>query len=246
MTLKVERLGHSTRLQEVSFAAQPGELVGILGANGAGKSTLLQLLCGVLEPDAGQLTYQQRDLSQISAYERRQLLGYLPQTPVAEGGIRVDHFLQAGLVNLHLSCPGKELNRVVETLQIHALLERTLDKLSGGEQRRVHIARALLGDHNWLLCDEPTTSLDLYYQLQVMAVLRAQADRGKLVTLALHDLGLAARYCDRLVLIDKGRLLAEGTPAAVLTDANLAQAYKIKARWLCTDEGVTLLPSLLS
>ncbi|MGQ4277654.1 ABC transporter ATP-binding protein [Pseudidiomarina sp. E22-M8] len=245
MTLEVNNLGYFERLQHVSFTAQPGELVGVLGANGAGKSTLLQLLCGLLAPSSGQLRFGGSHMSQISAIEQRQLLGYLPQAPNVEAAVSVRHFLRAGLVNLQISSPDTELLRVVQTLRIEAFLERGVNQLSGGEQRRVHIARALLGDQPWLICDEPTASLDLYYQLQVMAILREQAEQGKLVTIAMHDLGLAARYCDRLLLLDHGELLAQGTPATVLTDANLAQAYKIKARWLCTEDGVTLLPSLL-
>lgn len=246
MTLEVTHLTYQERLQRVSFTAQPGELVGVLGANGAGKSTLLQLLCGLLKPTAGAVSFAGSEVSQMPAIAQRQLLGYLPQAPNIEAAISVEHFLRAGMVNLQLKSPEAELQRVVQTLTIETLLGRGVHQLSGGEQRRVHLARALLGDQPWLICDEPTASLDLYYQLQVMAILREQAVQGKLVTIAMHDLGLAARYCDRLLLLDRGALLAQGSLTAVLSDANLAQAYKIKARWLCTEDGVTLLPSLLT
>ncbi|CAB0152012.1 Hemin import ATP-binding protein HmuV [Pseudidiomarina piscicola] len=245
-TLDVRQLSHSTRLREVSFSANNGQLVGVIGANGAGKSTLLQLLCGVVPADSGTVWYQGDNLLQTPMLERRQLHGYLPQNPLVETDVSVTHFLQAGLVNLKIKQPASELARVVDSMQLEPLMGRPVTQLSGGEQRRVHLARALLGNQPWLICDEPTASLDLYYQLQVMEVLKAQATQGKLVTIALHDLGLAARFCDRLLLLNQAELLAQGTPAEVLSDENLAQAYGIKARWLCTDEGVSLLPSLLT
>ena len=170
----------------------------------------------------------------------------MPQQPFAEGALSVAEILRVGLVNLQMSIPAAcELQRVTELLALHPLLQRPVASLSGGEQRRVHLARALLGDLPWLLLDEPIASLDIHYQLQIMELLRAQADNGKLVMVALHDLSLAARFCNHLVLLHQGQLLAAGAPAQVLSDENLATAFRIRARWLCTEQGVGWLPQRL-
>ncbi|RUO57328.1 ABC transporter ATP-binding protein [Pseudidiomarina insulisalsae] len=247
MSLHVAQIAHSTRLQQVSFTAKAGQFVGIIGANGAGKSSLLTAITGQLMPlHQGSVHYNERSVLHMSASERRALFGYLPQSPALHGDISVSHFLQSGLVNLPAANAGRdELTRVANLLAITGFLPRPLPHLSGGEQRRIHLARALLGDQPWLVCDEPTASLDLHHQLKVMALLRSFADNGKLVTAALHDLSLAARFCDKLVLLHEGRLMACGEPAEVLSEANLARAFAIKARWLCTEQGVALLPTLL-
>tara|TARA_Y100001973_G_scaffold18871_2_gene27776 strand:- start:5062 stop:5814 length:753 start_codon:yes stop_codon:yes gene_type:complete len=246
MSLVSQQLSYGTRLKNVSFTVPEGQLVGIIGANGAGKTTLLHTLTGQLEPSAGSVHFAGVDISQLEPLQRRQLFGFLPQNPSAHAEVSVAHFLQSGLVNLPLKVSASvELARVVKLLQLEDYLGRPFTQLSGGEQRRVQLARALLGDQPWLVCDEPTASLDLHYQLHVMQLLKSLAAQGKTITVALHDLSLAARFCDQLVLLRHGALLAADQPAAVLTDANLAQAFGIKARWLCTEQGVALLPSLL-
>ncbi|WP_258241192.1 ABC transporter ATP-binding protein [Pseudidiomarina homiensis] len=246
MSLVCEELSFGARLQQVSFSAATGQLVGIIGANGAGKTTLLQVLTGQLAPTTGRATFANATIAQLAPLEQRRLIGFLPQNPAAHSDITVAHFLRSGLVNLSLrQSPSAEVKRVVALLNIHDYLARPLTQLSGGEQRRVQLARALLGDQPWLACDEPTASLDLHYQLHVMQLLKRLAQQGKMITVALHDLSLAARFCDQLVLLHKGHLVAAGEPATVLTDDNLASAFGISARWLCTEQGVALLPSLL-
>lgn len=246
MSLICHQLSYGERLRDVSFSAKDGQLVGIIGANGAGKTTLLQTLTGQLMPTSGCVSFGDADIASLPPFARRNLLGYLPQNPTAHVEVTVAYFLRSGLVNLTLKGTAElEVMRVVELLELSEYLSRPLTQLSGGEQRRVQLARALLGDQPWLACDEPIASLDLHYQLHVMQLLKNLAYDGKTVTVALHDLSLAARYCDQLILLHNGQLVAAGEPAAVLSDEHLANAFGIQARWLCTEQGVALLPSLL-
>lgn len=246
MSLICRELSYAERLREVSFTVPEGQLVGIIGANGAGKTTLLHTLTRQLQPTSGSVHFAGVAMTQLGPLQRRKLFGYLPQNPSVHADVSVLHFLQSGLVNLPLPhSASDELERVTELLQLGNYLSRPLTQLSGGEQRRVQIARALLGDQPWLVCDEPIASLDLHYQLHVMQLLKDLSLRGKTVTVALHDLSLAARFCDQLILLHQGALLTAGQPSMVLTDAHLAQAFGIKARWFCTEQGVALLPSLL-
>ncbi|WP_411360471.1 ABC transporter ATP-binding protein [Pseudidiomarina salilacus] len=242
----IENLGLTPRLQPISCRLSGSQLVGIIGPNGAGKSTLLNLLAGQLPATQGRVEFGGDNWLDSSALQRRQSLSFMPQQPHADGALTVATVLQVGLVNLRLSTPvTAEIARVTELLELQPLLQRPMASLSGGEQRRVHLARALLGDLPWLVLDEPIASLDIHYQLQMMELLRAQARTGKLVMVALHDLSLAARFCDALLLLDQGALRAVGEPAEVLSDENLAAAFRIQARWLCTEQGVGWLPQLL-
>lgn len=244
--ITIENLGFAPRLHPISCQLNGSQLVGIIGPNGAGKSTLLSLLAGQLPATQGRVAFGGDNWLDSSALQRRQSLSFMPQQPHADGALTVAAVLQVGLVNLSLSTAvTAEIARVTELLALQPLLQRTMASLSGGEQRRVHLARALLGDLPWLVLDEPIASLDIHYQLQMMELLRAQARTGKLVMVALHDLSLAARFCDTLLLLDQGVLRAVGEPAQVLSDENLAAAFRIQARWLCTEQGVGWLPQLL-
>lgn len=244
--ITIENLGLAPRLHPISCQLNGSQLVGIIGPNGAGKSTLLSLLAGQLPATQGRVAFGGDNWLEASALRRRQSLSFMPQQPHADGALTVAAVLQVGLVNLSLSTAvTAEIARVTGLLALQPLLQRTMASLSGGEQRRVHLARALLGDLPWLVLDEPIASLDIHYQLQMMELLRAQARTGKLVMVALHDLSLAARFCDTLLLLDQGVLRAVGEPAQVLSDENLAAAFRIQARWLCTEQGVGWLPQLL-
>lgn len=247
MSIVCHHLSYAQRLRKISFDTAAGQLVGIIGANGAGKTTLLHALTGLLTPTAGTVHFAAQDIARLAPLQRRALIGFLPQNPLAHAEVTVQHFLQSGLVNLASGQRARrELERVTHLLELKHYLERPITQLSGGEQRRVQLARALLGDQPWLACDEPTASLDLHFQLHVMELLKQLAQQGKTVTAALHNLDFAARYCDQVILLDHGELLAAGEPAAVLTDANLAQAFGIKVRWLCSADGVGMVPTLLN
>ncbi|KFZ30128.1 hypothetical protein IDSA_11800 [Pseudidiomarina salinarum] len=243
--LELSAVSVRKRLEGVSWTAAPGQLIGVLGANGAGKSTLLACMAGQLSPDSGGCYWQQQQVSRMTTQVRRQVISYLPQHPSVSAPVSVGHVLATGLVNLRLPVAlAERVSQVAREFNLTNLLNRPMTQLSGGEQRRVHLARSLSSDSALALCDEPVAGLDLYYQLRVMELLQQRARSGQLVCIALHDLALAARYCDKLILLHQGQLLASGQPMQVLTTDNLRRAYGIEARWWCDDDGVAMLPTL--
>ncbi|QVQ26567.1 heme ABC transporter ATP-binding protein [Achromobacter deleyi] len=233
--------GGNRILDQVSLAVRPGEVVGLLGANGAGKSTLLGAMSAELAPDSGRLRLGDADLRGLAHRQQARLRAVLPQKPGLSFDLDVREVVAMG------AYPFPELSPV----QVDALVDQALGwadvahlgarrypELSGGEQQRVQFARVLVqckaargdGEPRYLLLDEPTASLDPKHQgdlLRVAAGLAHAGDTGVLVIL--HDMNLAARWCDRLLLLCGGRGIAAGTPAQVLTPANLYLAYGIEA-----------------
>jgi iron complex transport system ATP-binding protein len=247
MMLTIHQLNIAGRLQLTHCAMPEPQFIGVIGANGAGKSTLLAALAGLLPVPAQSISLQQHDLSQLTVQQRRQRISYLPQFAAVTTPVSVLQVLQQGLVNLQLTVRASvAIEQVCDEFNLAPLLSRPMTELSGGEQRRVHVARACLGDAELALFDEPGSGLDIGYQLELMDHLKARSRAGKLVIAALHDLALAAQYCDQLLLLHQGCLVAYGNPDQVLTDQHLANTFGIKATWLCHGEGVALLAQRLS
>lgn len=241
--LELTNLSHSHRLTNVDFKVPSGRLVGIIGANGSGKSTLLSILAGGLTKASGAAEWRGHDLLRWSPFEQRQQLAYLSQSNLFHEPIWVKDMLRTSQVNLVETAQNLAAwrNESVEEFQLHRLMNRPITELSGGEQRRVMLACINAMNRPLILADEPTASLDLNYQLLVMEWLKRLRVQGKLVLVALHDLALAAQYCDELMLLHEGKLLASGEPNQVLTDTNLALAYKVNIDWLCNSNGVAML-----
>ena len=217
--LEAVALARPPMLEAVTLALQPGTLNGVIGPNGAGKTTLLKALAG-LSGGPGQLLL---DGKPFAPHPRR--LAWLPASREA-----VWPMTAAALVALGLG-PGAPPDPAAVSAALGAcdaatLAGRPVSQLSTGERARVLLARALVARPGWLLLDEPIANLDPGHRLDVLALLRAEAARGAGVVLALHDLDLAAR-CDRLLLIDRGRLVADGPPAQVLSSANLADVFGV-------------------
>lgn len=211
------------RLQPLSLQLAAGELVGVIGPNGAGKSTLLGALAG-LHHASGQVQIQARPLQGLPARQRARLLGYLPQAGHSTWALRVEDVVAMGRLPWGDADAGAIAAAMAAT-GADRLAGRRIDALSGGEQARVWLARVLAGQPRVLLADEPVASLDLYYQRAVMGALRGFADAGNAALVAIHDLGLAARHCDRLLLLAGGQVLADGPPAQVLVPALLERVY---------------------
>lgn len=217
------RLG--ARLSDVSLKLAPGEMLGIIGPNGAGKSSLLQCLAGLL-PCEGEVWLGGHPLAALPARQRAQQLGYLPQACDSAWSLSVADIVALG--RLPWGDQDREaMQRAMTQAGVLALQDRKVDHLSGGEQARVWLARVLAGQPRVLLADEPIASLDLYHQRRVMDVLRRYAHAERAVVLALHDLSLAARYCDQLCLLDQGQVRALGTPAEVLTESHLSAVFRV-------------------
>jgi len=236
-----------TRLQAVSFyrdhqkiltgidlKIRPGELIGLIGPNGAGKSTLLKLLIKLLKPQAGEIYFEDRPLSGWKQHELAQRIAYLPQNPVSESAFTCKEVVLMGrytrLSRFAVLSKKDEAAAMIAMRETGsaAFADRPFHALSGGEQQRVLLARALAQEAALLLLDEPTASLDLRYQLLLLELVQSLAKRGQAILIALHDLNLAARFCSRLILLHAGRIVADGLPEAVLTPEHLEGVYGVR------------------
>ena len=225
--------GTTRVLDRVSLAVAPGELVGVIGPNGSGKTTLLRLLSGVLAPAAGEVRLGGQPLAELRRRTLARQLAVVPQDPVVDFPFTALEVVLMGRAPYlsRLGFPGRhdlEIARAaMAQLDIGRVENRSLDRLSGGERQRVLLARALAQEPEVLLLDEPTTHLDLRHQAGIYDVIaELRQDRGLAVVSVLHDLNLAALYCDRLLLLAGGRVAGEGAPETVLTADALGRAYQ--------------------
>ncbi|HKJ74877.1 MAG TPA: ABC transporter ATP-binding protein [Alphaproteobacteria bacterium] len=234
-------------IRNVGFRSEPGELVGLIGANGAGKTTLLRAAANLLR-FTGTARLDDRP---IAAWPRRELarrLAYLAQGHDAHWPMPVEDVVGLGRLP-HMAFLGQPaaadreaIARAMEKSETVDLAHRNVMTLSAGERARVMLARALAVEAPLLLADEPTAALDPYHQLHIMEVLQAEAQAGRAVVVVLHDLTLAARFCDRLVLLGGGRVIADGPADNVLTDDNLAKAYGISVLQGGSGDGRFVVP----
>ena len=228
------RLGGNLILNSVSFEARPGEVAGLIGPNGAGKSTLLRVLAGLIRPDSGDVRIDDLPLRGLNAGQRARRVAFMPQHDATHPFTALETVLMGRYAHLgRFELEGKRDREIA--LDAMALTDtaqfenRQLDRLSGGERQRVILARALAQQASVILLDEPSASLDLRHRLLIMETLRAEvAAREVAVVIALHDVSLAGRYCDRLTLLSEGRIAAEGRPTDVLTPQNLRLTFGVE------------------
>lgn len=222
-------------LRGVDALFAPGRLTGILGPNGAGKSTLVRALLGLATVDCGSISVDGKAVQAMTPRDRARLIAYLPQGHMLHWPMRVDRVIALGLLP-HLG-PMSHLSEahhamVAETMartDVAHLADRDATSLSGGERARVMLARALVTGAPALIADEPLAALDPGHQIDVMNLLRAEARSGKTIVAVLHDLHMAARYCDDIVMLNNGMTVAAGVPSDVLTPALLRDVYDIAA-----------------
>lgn len=231
----------------VSAHLRGGALVGILGPNGAGKSTLVRALVGLL-PARGRVLLDDRPLSAMTRAEVARHIAYLPQGQALHWPLSVERLVALGRLP-HLGpfsrvgeTDRQAIARAMALAEVTHLAGRIATELSGGERARVLLARALAVEAPVLVADEPLASLDPEHQLHGMELLRERAREGGLVVAVLHDLGLAQRFCDRVLVLADGMLVADGAPTEVLTPALLAQVYRVRAA--ITPETITPLARL--
>jgi iron complex transport system ATP-binding protein len=234
------RFGRTTVLQGVNFGIHAGEMVGLIGPNGSGKTTLLRILANLRAPEAGCVRYGGRTASEIGPRELSRRIAYLAQGGNVHWLMRVETLVGLGRLPHRRAFQGLDaadrdaIERAMVAADVVGFRGRTMGEVSGGERMRILLARALAVEAETLLADEPIAALDPLHQLQVMELLRSTAHQGRGVIVVLHDLALAARFCDRLVLLANGGILAEGAPAEVLTDAFVACAFGVEvARGAC-------------
>ena len=204
-----------------------GQLVALLGPNGSGKSSLLKALAGAVPCEATGLRMAGRDAGTLSRSERARILAYLSQTRTGPALATVREVLELGRFPHGGQDPDGRVGAVLDTLDLEKFAERRFGTLSGGEQARVLLARALCVDAPVLLADEPTAALDPYYALAILDALKTEAERGRLVLVSLHDLALAERYADRAVVLDGGTVAADGPVNAALSDAVLDSVFRV-------------------
>ena len=228
-------LGGRQVLSDVSFTAQGGEHIALVGPNGAGKSTLLQILAGLIQPDDGSIVLQGQLLPELDLTSRARSLSYLPQHRelawdlLVEDVAALGRFAWGGRRYQDLTASAQApINEALEKTGASAFLGRPVKSLSGGEQARVHMARALAGGGDVLLLDEPFAALDLKHQLELMGVLEDTRKAGQLVVTILHDLDLAERFATRLIVLDQGCVKYDG--AASLSGDTLGSVFGLTRR----------------
>lgn len=242
--LKIEGLSLSrskrTVVRGVSLSVGRGELVALVGPNGAGKTSLMQVVCGLLKPDGGRVRLEGADLVTLGPRARARTLAYLPQDGSVAWNMPALEVVALGAVSLEPHSARVRAMAALEEVEAGALADRGVAELSGGERARVLLARVLASDAGLLLADEPVAGLDPEGQLLVLERLKVRAGAGQTVVASLHDLSLAARFADRVIVMDRGEVRADGAPAGALDAAILAEVFGLAGRWLDGVEGPVL------
>ena len=239
--------GSHTVLNHISCRINSGEILCIVGPNGSGKSTLAKCMDGLLPPQSGTIRLQGKKTSDLSPVERSRLVGYVPQSFPSIFSTTVFETVMMGRRPHGAWRSGREdiqkAARAIRQMDLDREALRDINQLSGGQRQRVFIARALAQEPRALILDEPTSSLDMAHQLDTMDTLRDLTRcQGLSVTIILHDLNLAARYGDRILMLDRGNIHAMGEPEAVFTPNNLARVYGIHAAVRTIEGCLSILP----
>lgn len=230
------RLGGPAIVSDVALTAAAGSITGLIGPNGAGKSTLMRAILGLAPLESGSVSYDEQDLLAMPGRQRAQVAAFVEQSGGSDARLTVRDVVMLGRIpfqSVWQSMPSAvddgEVDAALVSVDMATLAGRLYHTLSGGEQQRVQIARALAQQPGLLVLDEPTSHLDVHAQLTVLDLLQRRARAGTTVLIALHDLNLAAAYCDSLVMMHQGRVAASGLPDHVLSPALLAQVYNVRA-----------------
>ncbi len=243
------RFNGSEILKNIDITVNAGDFVGLIGPNGAGKTSLLRMLANLQQPDSGSIQLDNNNLNSINRKQLAQTLGYLEQGAPAHWPLQVRRLVELGRLP-YLSpwgqLTGKDkaiVDNAMAQAEVEHLSERIISTLSGGERLRVLIARMFATEPNIVLADEPIAALDPYHQLHTMELFREHCDQNGSAVVVMHDLNMAARFCDRLVLLNQGDVVCDGDVATVLTTDNLAAVYGIHARLdSAANGGLTVIP----
>ncbi len=224
-------------LRDVSFEVTPGKLVGLLGPNGAGKTTAVRALLGLQPLSAGYAYLDGQPSHSLTPKQRALRVSYLPQArklawPIAvREAVSLGRFAYGGPMGRLGPVDAAAVEDALTRCSLNGFEDRSVTSLSGGELARVHLARALASQGPALIADEPTAALDPGHSFDVLATLKSQASAGQAVLVVLHDLALAARFCDEIILLDQGKLVIQAPPREALNPQILSSVYRVKATW---------------
>jgi len=227
--IRIEKLTQSYCLNNINCTLPSGKLIGIMGANGAGKSTLLKTIASILSLKQGEIWFDDQPLSKMNAPEKSQYIAYLAQNTQIHWDLSVYDVIALGLAtSLPKEKERSKIQTFSEKFSVTHLLDKPFQQLSGGEKARVQLARCCIKESPVLLVDEPIAPLDPYYQIDMMEQLKSLTPQHTCIV-AIHHLSLAYQFCDEIILLEKGKLLAVGETQAVLNAENLAKAFHIRA-----------------
>ena len=232
-------------LRNVTFDVDSGDMIAIIGQNGSGKSTLLKCLNGILKVDEGKIEIGGRSLARISSRELSRLMAYIPQSEEITMGINVFDTVLLGRKPYIKGRPSSGDLEIVagllSRLELEPIAMRNMDTLSGGQQQRVFIARALAQQPSILLLDEPIANLDINHQMKVMNLLQQLSAEGITVVITIHDVNMAARFCNKALMLKRGTVFAFG-PKSVYTPKNIENLYDIQVEVLHHKECICIIP----
>lgn len=221
-----------TIVSDVSLTVAPGETLGLIGPNGSGKSSLLRLLAGLKRPFSGRVEINGQDIAQVSRKELSRQVAFVQQSAATDTNVTVADVVRLGRTPHRSALAGwseadeASVNEALDRVDMRSRRKQAWQTLSGGERQRVHIARALAQAPQVMFLDEPTNHLDIHHQIEILRMVR---DLDLTSVIALHDLNLAAMFCDRIVVLQEGTLCASGTPHTVLTPERLRDVFRVSA-----------------
>ena len=249
MQLQVQDISFSysgfKALKHISFSADKGDMLAIIGQNGSGKSTLLKCITRILKVNTGTIQIANTPLNAIPANQLARLLAYIPQTEESVTGINVFDAVLLGRKPYIQSCPAtgdiQRVARLLERLDLEQVAMRGLNTLSGGQQQRVFIARALAQEPSILLLDEPIANLDINHQMKVMRLLQKLAAEGMTIIITIHDINMAARFCNKALMLKQGEVFASGLQS-VYTPENIGNLYDLQVDVLHHKDCICVIP----
>lgn len=235
-------------LHNINFRCGEGEIIGLIGPNGAGKTSLLKILAHVQTDFSGEYFFNQLPVSHYNAQTLAREFGYLAQDATAHWPLKVRKLIELGrlpfqgMVSGLTAADRQAVTHAARQTEVEHLYERVATTLSGGERTRVFLARLFATQPKVIFADEPIAALDPYHQLHIMEILQQHARQGGSVIVVLHDLNMASRFCDRLVLMHQGGIVGEGSIDDLLQDQLIQKTYGIELQIFCNESGYALTP----
>lgn len=255
--MKLENISFSYEtspvIKDLSVEIQEQDFIGLIGPNGSGKSTLLKVMGGILEPDTGSVQFKESPITRINKKLFAQSVSWIPQDHPMVFPFKVSEIVLMGRhpylspLSFESSEDFEICRRAMETTMTSQFADRYFNEISGGEKQRVMIASALAQNPEMMLLDEPTAALDLKYQVQILKILKDLNTEHKMtLILAMHDLNLASKFCNRLILLDEGKIIRDGSPEQVLEKDILEQVYGVEIDLDSKDGCIRVHPTIRS